>query len=71
MIGAEDEQFARTLTQGRRLLDEVIDRSRRAGTVAGEDAFRLHDTFGFPLDLTLEAAQDAGLHGGRRRASSG
>ncbi len=59
VIGAEAEQFARTLTQGRRLLGEVIARSE--GTVSGEDAFRLHDTFGFPLDLTLEAAQDAGL----------
>ena len=61
VIGAEAEQFARTLTQGRRLLSEVIDRSRGGGTVAGEDAFRLHDTFGFPLDLTLEAAHEAGL----------
>jgi len=61
VVGAEAEQFARTLTQGRRLLAEVIDRSRAAGTVSGEDAFRLHDTYGFPLDLTLEAAQDAAL----------
>jgi alanyl-tRNA synthetase len=60
-IASEAEQFARTLTQGRRLLDEVIARSRAAGTVSGEDAFRLHDTYGYPLDLTLEAAQDAGL----------
>ena len=61
VIGAEAEQFARTLSQGRRLLEEVIDRSRAAGTVSGDDAFRLHDTYGYPLDLTVEAAQDAGL----------
>jgi len=61
VIGAEAEQFARTLVQGRRLMREVIDRSRSAGRVSGEDAFRLHDTYGFPLDLTLEAAADAGL----------
>jgi alanyl-tRNA synthetase len=61
VLGAEAEQFARTLAQGRRLLAEVIDRSRARGTVGGDDAFRLHDTYGFPLDLTLEAAQDAGL----------
>ena len=61
VIGDEAEQFARTLTQGRRLLGEVIERSRGAGTVSGDDAFRLHDTYGYPLDLTLEAAQDAGL----------
>ncbi len=61
VLGAEAEQFARTLSQGRRLLEEVIDRSRAGGAVSGDDAFRLYDTFGFPLDLTLEAAQDAGL----------
>ena len=61
VIGAEAEQFARTLLQGRRLLGEVIDRSRASGAVTGDDAFRLHDTYGYPLDLTLEAAQDAGL----------
>ncbi len=61
VLGAEAEQFARTLSQGRRLLSEVIERSGGSGTVSGEDAFRLYDTFGFPLDLTLEAAHDAGL----------
>ena len=60
-LGAEAEQFARTLQQGRRLLADVIDRSADTGTVTGDDAFRLHDTFGFPLDLTAEAARDAGL----------
>ncbi|MFN8111450.1 MAG: alanine--tRNA ligase [Thermoleophilia bacterium] len=60
-LGAEAEQFARTLQSGRRLLAEVIDRSRAAGVVSGDDAFRLHDTHGFPLDLTREAAHDAGL----------
>ena len=59
VVGAESEQFARTLSQGRRLLAEVIERSQ--GVVSGADAFRLHDTYGFPLDLTLEAAHDAGL----------
>ena len=59
VIGAEAEQFARTLSQGKRLLDEVIDRSGER--VSGDDAFRLHDTFGFPLDLTLDAAEAAGL----------
>jgi alanyl-tRNA synthetase len=61
VLGEEAEQFARTLTQGRRLLADVIDRARGGGLVPGDDAFRLHDTFGFPLDLTLEAAQEAGL----------
>jgi alanyl-tRNA synthetase len=61
VIGAEAEQFARTLSQGRRLLGEVIADARSSGRVSGEDAFRLHDTYGYPLDLTVEAAQDAGL----------
>ena len=61
VVGAEAEQFARTLEQGRRLLAEVLERSRGAGRVSGDDAFRLYDTYGFPLDLTSEAATDAGL----------
>lgn len=60
-LTAEAEQFARTLQQGRRLLADVIGRAGATGTVTGEDAFRLHDTYGFPLDLTAEAAHDAGL----------
>jgi alanyl-tRNA synthetase len=64
VIGAEADQFARTLSQGRRMLAEVIEVAGDAGeggTVSGADAFRLYDTYGFPLDLTLEAAEDAGL----------
>ncbi len=60
-VGAEAEQFARTLEQGTRLLGEVLDRSRSAGVISGDDAFRLHDTFGFPLDLTRDAAEEHGL----------
>jgi alanyl-tRNA synthetase len=59
VIGAEADQFARTLSQGKRLLHEVIGRS--GNRVSDDDAFRLHDTFGFPLDLTLDAADAAGL----------
>jgi len=61
VIGEEAEQFARTLAQGRRLLGEVINGAPAGGRVSGDDAFRLHDTYGFPLDLTVEAARDAGL----------
>ena len=60
-VGAEAEQFARTLEQGTRLLEEVLDRSRAGGTISGDDAFRLHDTYGFPLDLTRDAAEEHGL----------
>jgi alanyl-tRNA synthetase len=64
VVGAEAEQFARTLSQGRRMLADVICEAGDAGeggTVSGADAFKLYDTYGFPLDLTLEAAEDAGL----------
>ncbi|MEW6581155.1 MAG: alanine--tRNA ligase [Actinomycetota bacterium] len=61
VLGTEAEQFARTLAQGQRLLADVIERSAAGGTVSGDDAFRLHDTYGFPLDLTVEAASERGL----------
>lgn len=60
-VGAEAEQFARTLEQGTRLLEEVLGRSSSAGVISGDDAFRLHDTYGFPLDLTRDAAEEHGL----------
>jgi alanyl-tRNA synthetase len=56
---AEEDGFGRTLEQGTKLLDEVIARS--GGTISGDDAFRLHDTFGFPVDLTRELAQEQGV----------
>ena len=56
---SEEEGFGRTLAQGTKLLDEVIARSD--GTISGSDAFLLHDTFGFPLDLTRELAEEQDL----------
>jgi alanyl-tRNA synthetase len=62
-MAAEEEGFGRTLEQGTRLLDELIARARAEGDegIASEDAFRLHDTFGFPIDLTLELVAQHGL----------
>jgi alanyl-tRNA synthetase len=64
-LASEEESFGRTLTQGSRLLDELIARAREEGAegITGEDAFRLHDTYGFPIDLTLEivAEHDLGV----------
>jgi alanyl-tRNA synthetase len=54
---AEEESFGRTLEQGTRLLDQLL----AAGAVAGADAFRLHDTYGFPIELTREIAQERGV----------
>jgi alanyl-tRNA synthetase len=62
-LSLEEESFGHTLEQGTRLLAEVIERAKTDETswVSAEDAFRLHDTYGFPFDLTKELLQDAGL----------
>jgi alanyl-tRNA synthetase len=51
-VRAEEQGFGRTLETGLALLDDVLAK----GEVSGEDAFRLHDTYGFPIDLTQEIA---------------
>jgi alanyl-tRNA synthetase len=60
---AEEESFGRTLEQGQRLLADVVARAREDGTswVAAEDAFRLHDTYGFPYEMTKELLTEEGL----------
>jgi alanyl-tRNA synthetase len=60
---SEEESFGRTLEQGLRRLDELIARARDAGAegIAGADAFLLHDTYGFPIDMTLEIVAEHGL----------
>ena len=60
---AEEEGFGRTLTQGERLLDEVARRAKEAGSswVEADEAFRLHDTYGFPYELTKELLAEQGL----------
>ncbi|WP_375388890.1 alanine--tRNA ligase [uncultured Amnibacterium sp.] len=60
---AEEESFLKTLVGGTTILDTAIERTRAAGAgqVAGDTAFLLHDTYGFPIDLTLEVAEEAGL----------
>jgi alanyl-tRNA synthetase len=62
-IRAEEEGFGRTLEQGTRLLDDLIARAKDDGEegLASRDVFQLHDTFGFPVDLTREIAAEHGL----------
>ncbi len=62
-LSSEEETFGRTLAQGTKLLEELIARARESGAegVAAEDAFLLHDTYGFPIDLTLELVAEEGL----------
>ena len=57
---AEEERFARTLDRGMALLNKHIATTGR-GTIPGEVAFELYDTFGFPADLTADVARERGL----------
>ncbi|MEO5611150.1 MAG: alanine--tRNA ligase, partial [Ornithinibacter sp.] len=60
---AEEEAFRRTLTAGTTILDTAVSRTKESGgaVLGGEQAFQLHDTYGFPIDLTLEMAAEQGL----------
>jgi alanyl-tRNA synthetase len=62
-LGREEEAFGRTIEQGERLLAEMIERARDAGQegIGAENAFLLHDTYGFPFELTVELAAEQGL----------
>ncbi|WP_049150344.1 alanine--tRNA ligase [Lactobacillus gasseri] len=63
VIKNEEERFQVTLSSGLNLLDNIIAEAKKSDdkTVSGKDAFKLFDTYGFPYELTFEAAQDAGL----------
>jgi alanyl-tRNA synthetase len=59
---AEEKTFLRTLASGIQILDAAVDRAKGAGAdVPGDTAFLLHDTHGFPIELTLEIAEEAGV----------
>ncbi|WUI01744.1 alanine--tRNA ligase [Spirillospora sp. NBC_00431] len=59
VVTAEEEGFERTLRQGSQILETAIGRA--TSTLSGRTAFDLHDTYGFPIDLTIDAARSAGL----------
>jgi len=58
-LQAEEERFGETLENGMKVFDELAGRSKK--TIAGADAFRLYDTYGFPVDLTADIARERGL----------
>jgi alanyl-tRNA synthetase len=60
---AEEDSFLSTLRAGTTILDTAISETRKEGgkALSGAQAFQLHDTYGFPIDLTLEIAQEQGL----------
>ncbi len=57
----EEERFQRTLGRGMSILEETISTLPAGGVVPGETAFKLYDTYGFPLDLTQDAVRAKGL----------
>ena len=63
VIVLEEERFNATIDSGLGILTGIISELREKGekTISGEDAFKLYDTFGFPVDLTREIAEEAGL----------
>jgi alanyl-tRNA synthetase len=63
VIRTEEERFHETLSEGLTILDKIVAETKAAskGIVSGEDVFRLYDTYGFPVDLTEEYVEEAGL----------
>ena len=63
-LRAEEERFAETLGSGMRVFEDIVarlDATKASGTIPGADAFRLYDTYGFPVDLTADIARERGL----------
>ncbi|MEO1444969.1 MAG: alanine--tRNA ligase [Cyanobacteria bacterium J06635_11] len=58
-LAREEAQFLKTLERGEKLLAEILEREQTQ--ISGPDAFELYDTFGFPLELTQEIAEESGL----------
>mgnify|MGYP001037417515 CR=1 FL=1 len=61
VMKSEEERFHETLNEGLAILSEVIEKAKGNGVIAGEDIFRLYDTYGFPVELTEEYAEEQGL----------
>ena len=63
VISLEEERFKETLSQGMEILDEQVAalKEKKLAVLSGEDAFRLYDTYGFPLDLTREILAESGF----------
>jgi alanyl-tRNA synthetase len=63
VIDAEEASFLQTLRTGTTIFDTAVEETKRSGTasLSGDQAFKLHDTYGFPIDLTLEMAAEQGL----------
>lgn len=60
-IEKEESQFAKTLAQGLRLLSGELDQLKSGDVLSGETAFKLYDTYGFPVDLTADISRERGI----------
>ncbi|MCL2563075.1 MAG: alanine--tRNA ligase [Oscillospiraceae bacterium] len=67
IIQVEEENFAKTLGAGMRIFDEMLTALGTGGTLSGDDAFKLYDTYGFPIDLTIEILDEQGKSVDRAR----
>ena len=63
IIKKEEERFKQTIERGESLLNDIIEKalSTTEKQISGENAFKLYDTFGFPLELTVETASEKGI----------
>ncbi|MEW6059101.1 MAG: alanine--tRNA ligase [Actinomycetota bacterium] len=61
VAASEEERFAATLRQGMVLFETEVERAKPSGVLPGDVVFKLHDTFGFPRELTRELVEDVGL----------
>ncbi len=61
VISTEEDKFQKTIDQGLVILNQMIEKIGANGVLDGESAFKLYDTYGFPLDLTMEILQESNL----------
>jgi alanyl-tRNA synthetase len=61
IVKTEEATFAKTLTTGQVLLDKKIEEVKKGGTLDADTSFKLHDTYGFPIELTMEIAAEQGV----------
>lgn len=61
MVAFEEKRFSRTLDLGLKLIDEIFEKNRSTKEIAGTEIFKLYDTYGFPIDLLQDIAEDNGF----------
>ena len=61
IINEEEQQFLKTLSRGKRMFEQTVKKLGDTATLPGDVAWRLYDTYGFPVDLTTLMAEEKGL----------